>query len=83
MLKQLAVGGAVVAAFAGLGLATPAQAETPYPGERKINISNQSGNTITCRNSAIGDINILLLPLTPVTSADRENVDCGIRANQQ
>ncbi|GAA5071062.1 hypothetical protein HNP84_009150 [Thermocatellispora tengchongensis] len=82
MLKKLVLGGAALAAFAGLGLTTPAQADAPWPGGGDVNVSEQSGNTIVCGNQAIGDILILLVPLTPVTQADRDGVDCGVRVIQ-
>ena len=83
MLKKLALGGAVVATFAGIGFATPAQAATPYPKDNNVNVSSQSGNVVVCGNKAIGDITIPILNLSPVTSADREPVDCSIRNTQQ
>ncbi|RBQ16450.1 hypothetical protein DP939_29430 [Spongiactinospora rosea] len=81
MLKKLALGGTMIAAFAGVGLAAPAHAATPWPGG-ETNASQQNGNTITCGNSAIGDVFVNLLNLTPVTLADRKPVDCGIRVTQ-
>lgn len=78
MLKKLALGSAAVAAFAGLGLATPAYAGN----ENEFNISEQSGNVIVCGNKAIGDITVVLLNLNPVVSSDRQPLDCGIRAQQ-
>ena len=82
MLKKLALGGAVVATFAGMGFATPAQAETPYPRDNNVNVGSQSGNVIVCGNSAIGDIFVGLLNLAPVTLADRRPVDCSVRSYQ-
>ncbi|GAA5071052.1 hypothetical protein HNP84_009152 [Thermocatellispora tengchongensis] len=83
MLKKLVLGGAAVSAFAGLGLVTPALADTPWPGnENNINVSKQSDNVTVCGNKAIGDITVVLLNLNPVTSADREPVDCSIKAVQ-
>jgi hypothetical protein len=85
MLKKLALGGAVLAAFAGMGLATPAQANSgvPWPSnENKFNVSEQSDNVVVCGNRGIGDILIPVIPLAPVTFADREEVDCSIRAYQ-
>jgi hypothetical protein len=83
MLKQLTLGGAAIAAFASLGLATPAQAETPYPGGGTINVSNQSDNVIVCGNKAIGDITAAIINLSPVTNVNRQPVDCSIQANQR
>ena len=82
MLKKLALGGAVVAAFAGMGFATPAQAATPWPGGDKINVSQQNDNTVVCGNKTIGDITIPIIPLTPVTLVDREPVNCNITNHQ-
>ncbi|MDF5751464.1 hypothetical protein [Spongiactinospora sp. TRM90649] len=81
MLKKLALSGTMIAAFAGMALATPAQAATPWPGGEN-NASQQNGNTITCGNTAIGDVAVTLLNLTPVTLADRKSIDCGVRVNQ-
>ncbi|MCG5217194.1 hypothetical protein [Streptosporangium sp. KLBMP 9127] len=82
MLKKLALGGAVIVAAAGLGLATPAQAETPYPRDNNVNVASQNGNVIVCGNSAIGDIVVTLISLAPVTVADRQPVDCSVRSYQ-
>jgi hypothetical protein len=84
MLKKLVLGGAVLAAFAGVSLATPAQAASvaPWPNENKVNVSEQSGNVVVCGNRGIGDISLLVVPVSPVTFVDRENVDCGFRAYQ-
>lgn len=83
MLKKLALGGAAVAAFAGLGIATPALADVPWPNnENEFNISEQSGNTVVCGNKAIGDITVAILNLNPVVSSDKEPVDCSIRVQQ-
>jgi hypothetical protein len=81
MLKKLALGGTMIAALAAMVLATPAQAATPYPGN-ETNAAQQNGNTITCGNSAIGDVAVTLLNLTPVTLAERKPLDCGIRVYQ-
>jgi hypothetical protein len=78
MLKKLVFGGAVVASFAGLGLATPAQATVPWPD----NVSNQSGNVIVCGNGVIDNVVVTLLNLAPVTSGNQKTVDCSIRVNQ-
>ncbi|MDF5751462.1 hypothetical protein [Spongiactinospora sp. TRM90649] len=79
MLKKLAFSGAVLAAFAGVGLAAPAHA-TVGPDEN--NVAQQSGNVIVCGNSAIGDITIPLIPLSPVTINSQKPVDCSVRAYQ-
>ncbi|SDQ84630.1 hypothetical protein [Thermostaphylospora chromogena] len=78
MLKKLVLAG-VAAAFTGM-VAAPAQA-APW-NENEFNVSEQSGNVIVCGNSAIGDILIPLIPLQPVTTADRDTVDCGVRVQQ-
>ncbi|MFI0417719.1 hypothetical protein DP939_29440 [Spongiactinospora rosea] len=80
MLKKLAFGGAVLAAFAGVGLAAPAHA-TIGPDDGG-NVARQSDNIVVCGNQAIGDIIIPVIPLTPVTIATRKPVDCSIRAYQ-
>ena len=80
MLKKLVLTGIAATAFAGLGVAAPAQA-APW-NENEFNVSEQSGNVIVCGNSAIGDILIPLIPLQPVTTADRDTVDCGVRVQQ-
>ncbi|MEU7897181.1 hypothetical protein AB0B45_30495 [Nonomuraea sp. NPDC049152] len=83
MLKKLALSGAVLAAFAGLALATPAQADTwPKSRESDQNVSTVSGNLAVCGNRGIGDISIVAITLNPVTFADREPVDCNVKVDQ-
>ncbi|GLW05578.1 hypothetical protein Misp01_07080 [Microtetraspora sp. NBRC 13810] len=82
MLKKLALGGAVLAAWAGLGLA-PAHAAAPWPWpEGGDNTAAQSNNVIVCGNQTIGDIAVTLLNLAPVTLNNKKPVDCSIRAYQ-
>ena len=80
MLKKLVLGGVALTALTG-GLATPAMAN-PWDG-RTINVSEQNGNVTVCGNKAIGDITVAILNLNPVTTADREPVDCGIQVLQK
>ncbi|GLW05579.1 hypothetical protein Misp01_07090 [Microtetraspora sp. NBRC 13810] len=82
MLKKLALGGAVLTAWAGLGLATPAQADAPWPKPGGDNVAAQANNVVVCGNKAIGDISIPLIPLQPVTFNNTQPVDCSIRAYQ-
>ncbi|WP_084955787.1 hypothetical protein [Thermoactinospora rubra] len=81
MLKKLAFSGAVIAAFAGAALATPAQADT-WPNALEKNVSEASGNIAVCGNRSIGDIIIVLVPVSPVTVADKEPVDCSVKVVQ-
>ncbi|WP_084955794.1 hypothetical protein [Thermoactinospora rubra] len=81
MLKKLAFSGAVIAAFAGAALATPALADT-WPNELEKNVSEASGNIAVCGNRGLGDILIPLVPLTPVTIADDESVECSVKVVQ-
>lgn len=81
MLKKLVLTGIAATAFAGLGVAAPAQAA--LGNENEINVSEQSGNFIVCGNRAIGDVFLLLVPLTPITIADRTPVNCSVTATQK
>ena len=66
MFKKLVLGGAALAAFSTLSVAGAATAS--------------ADNMAICGNQAIGDILVPIIPLTPVTSADREPVNCGVQA---
>ncbi|MEU7897186.1 hypothetical protein AB0B45_30520 [Nonomuraea sp. NPDC049152] len=84
MLKQLLVGGAVIAGLAGVAFAAPAQADKwPKPSETERNISAVTGNVAVCGNRGIGDITVALLNFNPVTSADNESTGCNVTVNQQ
>ncbi|RBQ16451.1 hypothetical protein DP939_29435 [Spongiactinospora rosea] len=80
MLKKLAIGG-MLTAFAVSGVAAPAVAAAPWPGD-ETNTAQQSGNVIVCGNSAIGDIIVTLLNLAPVSVATKKPVDCSVRVYQ-
>ncbi|MEU7897185.1 hypothetical protein AB0B45_30515 [Nonomuraea sp. NPDC049152] len=83
MLKKLALSGAVLAAFAGVGLATPAQADTwPKPSDAAQNVSTQNGNTAVCGNQGIGDVTAVVLNFTPVVIRDNKAVTCQVIATQ-
>lgn len=83
MIKKLFAIGALAAGFAGLGLATPAQA-SPWPvNTNEYNIASQNDNLAVCGNRAIDDIIVGLLPIaSPITASDKEPVDCSVRAYQ-
>ncbi|MCG5217192.1 hypothetical protein [Streptosporangium sp. KLBMP 9127] len=83
MLKKFLASGAVIAGFAGLGFAAPAHATTPWPQpENHSNVSSQNDNVFVCGNKTIGDITAAVITLAPVTTADNDSTDCGVRNNQ-
>ena len=84
MIKNLALGGAAIAAFAGLVLATPAHAVSgpPWPSDNETNVATQSDNVIVCGNRGIGAITTTGANVGPLTFANNEAVDCSIRATQ-
>ncbi|MEV5413853.1 hypothetical protein AB0K60_34120 [Thermopolyspora sp. NPDC052614] len=67
MLKKLVLGTAALAAFSTVGVTGTAMAGADH--------------TAICGNQAIGDILVPIIPLTPVTSADREPVNCGVQVH--
>ena len=87
MLKKFLVAGAVLAGFAGMGLATPAQAEAggPWPvNKNDYNISSIGDPVAVCGNSVIEDLSlgVSLLLGGPVSDADKHSVGCSIKVVQ-
>ncbi|SDQ84580.1 hypothetical protein [Thermostaphylospora chromogena] len=87
MLKKFLVAGAVLAGFAGMGLATPAQAYVGEPkpvNENDYNVSSVGDPVVVCGNSVIGDLTLNLSALLglPATDADKKSVDCSIKVIQ-
>ena len=87
MLKKFLVAGAVLAGFAGMGLAAPAQAEVggPWPvNDNDYNISSIGDPVAVCGNSVINDLTLGLSLLSgPVTDADQHAVACNISVSQE
>ncbi|MCG5214843.1 hypothetical protein [Streptosporangium sp. KLBMP 9127] len=88
MLKQLIVGGTLIAGFTGLGLNAPAHADGPWPGWppgfNNVNNAMQSNIVNACGNSGIGDIGLNLLNVaSPITSAHSESVGCNSLISQE
>lgn len=81
MLKQLLVGSAVIAGFAGMGLTTPAHADR-WPSPSVNNTAAQSNNVVVCGNRGVGAIYNVGAPVGPVTYASNEAVDCSFRITQ-
>ncbi len=73
MFKKLVLGGAALAAISTLGVAGAATANA--------GVLTRGDNMAICGNQAIGDILVPIIPLTPVTSADREPVNCGVQVH--
>ena len=88
MLKQLAVGGALIAGFTGLSLNAPAYANNPWPGwppgVNNVNNAMQSQITNVCGNSGIGDIGLNLLNVaSPISGAHSDSVGCNFSISQE
>jgi len=87
MLKKFLVAGAVLAGFAGMGLAAPAQADSgnPWPiNKNHFNISSVGDPVAVCGNSVINDLTLGLSLLSgPVTDADQHGVACNISVTQE
>jgi len=88
MLKKFLVAGAVLAGFAGMGLAAPAQAEVggPWPvNDNDYNISSIGDPVAVCGNSVINDLTVGISALlaNPVMDADKHTVACNISVTQK
>lgn len=78
MLKQLLVGGTVLAGLTGMGLTTPAYANG-WPSPIDNHTAAQSGNVVVCGNRGIGAIYTVTTPTGAVSFANNEAVDCSFR----